>query len=45
MSEILNESMSSKEMLNILIAKNMDDARAAKKRGEIICWSRFNSTM
>ena len=32
MSEIINESMSSREMLDILVAKNMEDAREAKKR-------------
>ena len=31
MSEIINESMSSREMLDILVAKNMEDAREAKK--------------
>ncbi len=39
MSEIINESMSSREMLDILVAKNMEDAREAKKRGELVCWS------
>lgn len=36
---IINESMTSKEMLNILVAKNMEDARKAKERGDLVCWS------
>ena len=32
MSSVINESMTSREMLDILVAKNMEDARQAKKR-------------
>lgn len=39
MSSVINESMTSREMLDILVAKNMEDARQAKKRGELVCWS------
>lgn len=39
MSSIINESMTSKEMLDILVAKNMEDARQAKKNGGLVCWS------
>ncbi|QAT49966.1 2-hydroxyacyl-CoA dehydratase [Caproiciproducens sp. NJN-50] len=38
-SEIINDSMTSKEMLDILVAKNMEDARQAKKSGGLVCWS------
>ena len=36
---IINESMSSREMLDILTAKNMEDARQAKARGDLVCWA------
>lgn len=36
---IINENMTSKEMLNILVNKNMEDARKAKERGDLVCWS------
>lgn len=36
---VINEAMTSKEMLDILVAKNMEDAREAKKRGDLVCWS------
>ncbi len=39
MGAVINDSMSSKEMLDILVKKNMEDARQAKARGELVCWS------
>ena len=39
MSEINFDEMNSKQMLDYLVAKNMEDARQAKARGELICWS------
>lgn len=36
---IIHEGMSSKEMLDVLVAKNMEDARQAKKKGELVCWT------
>lgn len=36
---IINENMTSKEMLGILVEKNMEDARKAKANGELVCWS------
>jgi len=39
MGEIINESMTSREMLDILVSKNMEDARQAKKDGKLVCWS------
>ena len=33
MSSVINESMTSREMLDMLVAKNMEDARQAKKGG------------
>ncbi len=33
MSSVINESMTSREMLDILVAKNMEDAKAGKKSG------------
>ena len=29
----------SREMLDILTAKNMEDARQAKARGDLVCWA------
>jgi broad-specificity NMP kinase len=34
---IINENMTSKEMLGILVEKNMEDARKAKANGELVC--------
>lgn len=39
LSSVINDSMTSKEMLDILVAKNMEDARQAKARGDLVCWS------
>jgi benzoyl-CoA reductase/2-hydroxyglutaryl-CoA dehydratase subunit BcrC/BadD/HgdB len=39
MSEVNFDEMSSRQMLDYLVAKNMEDARQAKKRGDLICWS------
>lgn len=39
MSEIINDSMTSQEMLSILVKKNMEDAWRAKERGELVCWA------
>ncbi len=39
MLDVINDSMTSKEMLDILVAKNMEDARQAKKNGGLVCWS------
>lgn len=39
MSEVNFDQMTSKQMLDYLVAKNMEDARQAKARGELICWS------
>ncbi len=33
------DEMSSKDMLNYLVAKNMEDARQAKARGDLVCWA------
>ena len=38
MNSVINDTMTSKEMLDILVAKNMEDAREGKKRGELVCW-------
>lgn len=39
MSEINFDAMTSREMLNYLVAKNMEDARQAKARGGLVCWA------
>ena len=39
MSEINFDAMTSREMLNYLVAKNMEDARQAKARGDLVCWA------
>lgn len=33
MNSVINDTMTSKEMLDILVAKNMEDAREEKKEG------------
>ena len=39
MSEINFDEMTSKQMLEYLVAKNMEDARQAKAKGGLVCWS------
>lgn len=39
MNELNFDEMNSKQMLDYLVGKNMEDARQAKARGELICWS------
>ena len=36
MNSVINDTMTSKEMLDILVAKNMEDAREGKKRGMLV---------
>lgn len=39
LSAVIHEGMTSKEMLDTLVAKNMEDARQAKARGDLVCWA------
>jgi benzoyl-CoA reductase/2-hydroxyglutaryl-CoA dehydratase subunit BcrC/BadD/HgdB len=39
MSEVNFDEMNSKQMLDYLVAKNMEDARQAKAKGGLVCWS------
>lgn len=39
LSSVIHEEMTSKEMLDTLVAKNMEDARRAKARGDLVCWA------
>ena len=39
MDQVNFDEMTSRQMLDYLTAKNMEDARQAKARGELVCWA------
>lgn len=39
MNKVNFDEMTSKQMLDYLVSQNMEDARQAKARGELVCWS------
>lgn len=39
MDQVKFDEMTSRQMLDYLTAKNMEDARQAKARGELVCWA------